>query len=172
MTVRARRVLRDCEAAVEMLEEEEDEQRWRILWAAAMALLRAVGHVLRKVDAKDGRVRPFVEEAWERWNSDRLANGVFWEFVLDERNAILKEYRFSVLDSSVVGLGLVETRADQDVDDGVLYEGPFVLEENLFRPLEKGFGVGEDARDVYRDALQWWDRELSRIEAELGAAKG
>ena len=153
-----------------MLEDETGEQRWRILWAGAMALLRAVGHVLRKVDAKDGSVRPFVEEAWERWNSDRVTNGVFWEFILDERNAILKEYRFSVLDASVVGLGLVDTRGDKDVGDGVVYEGPIVLEENLFRPLEQGFGVGEDARDVYRDALRWWKRELSRIEAGVVAA--
>ena len=158
MTARARCVLRDCEAAVEMLEDEEDEQRWRILWAGAMALLRAVGHVLGKVDAKDERVRPFVEEAWERWNSDRVTNGVFWEFIRDERNAILKEYSFSVVDSADVGLGLVENGGDEDVDDAVVSEGPIVLGENLFRPLERGFGMGEDARDVYRDALKWCKR--------------
>ena len=52
MTAAARKVLADCEVALEMLEEEEDEQRWRVLWAGAMALLRAVGHVLQKVDCQ------------------------------------------------------------------------------------------------------------------------
>ena len=50
MTVAARRVLADCEVVLEMLDAEREEQRWRVLWVGALALLRAVGHVLRKVD--------------------------------------------------------------------------------------------------------------------------
>lgn len=42
-----------------------------------------------------------------------------------------------------------------------------MLDENLYRPIEEGFQVGEDARDVYVNAIEWWDMELSRIEADL-----
>lgn len=165
MTSAARRVLDDCEAVLKMLGDEEDEQRWRVLWAGGMALVRTVGHVLRKVDGGDPRVRPQVDSAWDRWNKDKVANAVFWEFIEKERNNILKEYQFSVLDSSVVGLAVVET--DPETGHSVAVESPVVVDENLLRPLESGFGIGEDARDVYRDALEWWDAELSHIEKDL-----
>ena len=46
MTQHARTVLDDCRLALQLLEEETDPQRWRIHWVAALALVRAVGHVL------------------------------------------------------------------------------------------------------------------------------
>ena len=166
MTAAARRVLGDCEAALNMLEDEEDERRWRVLWAGAMALLRTVGHVLRNVDGADASVHRVVDAAWGRWKADRSSNAVFWEFIEEERNNILKEYRFSVLDSAEVGL-VVVAREDEDSGHPVQDEAVFSPGENLFRPLVDGFGTGEDARDVYGEALQWWDAELSRIEAAL-----
>lgn len=162
MTADARRVLDDCEAALSMLDDEKDEQRWRVLWAGAMALVRAVGHVLRNVDGEDPAVRQLADAAWERWGDDRKANEVFWEFIQKERNNILKEYRFNVHDSADIGLVVVER---DEAGNEVAVESPFTVDENLFRPIEAGFQVGEDARDAYADALKWWDVELSRIEA-------
>ena len=40
----------------------------------------------------------------------------------------------------------------------------FQLDENIYRPIIDGFREGDDARDVYREALDWWDAELSFIE--------
>lgn len=166
MTVVARRVLGDCHMALNMLDDEEDEQRWRVLWAGAMALLRTVGHVLRKVDGADERVGKAVDAAWNRWKGDRSSNAVFWEFIEEERNNILKEYRFSVLDSASVGL-VVSSHADH-ASGGLASDETLVsLGDNLFRPLIEGFRMGEDARDVYDDALRWWDVELSHIETAL-----
>lgn len=162
MTEAARKVLEDCKAALDMLEEEGDEQRWRVLWAGAMALVRAVGHVLQKVDGEDPTVRQLVDQALKRWDADREANEVFWEFIQKERNNILKEYRFNVHDSAVVGLAVVEC---DEAGNEVAIESPSMLDENLYRPIEEGYQVGEDARDAYADALKWWDAELSRIEA-------
>ena len=68
-----------------------------------------------------------------------------------------------MLDSAAVGLAVVQI--DRDKGHAVAYETLVALEENLIRPLEEGFGMGEDERDVYRDALHWWDAELSRIES-------
>ena len=86
-----------------------------------------------------------------------MNNAVLWEFIEEERNNILKEYRFSVLDSAGVGL--------------VAHETLFVLGENLYRPLVNGFGMGEDSRDVFDEALKWWDAELSHIGAALGSQR-
>ena len=165
MTATARKVLADCEAVLGMLEEEENGYRRRVLWAGALALLRAVGHVLHKVDGADPLQRPLIDAAWDRWNTDKAANAVFWEFIEEERNNILKEYRFSVSNSAEVGLGVVEI--NRETGHAVAVETPFALDANLYWRKETGFGLGDDARDVYQEALRWWDAELSRIEAGL-----
>ncbi len=153
----ARRVLADCEAALEMLEDERDEQRWRVLWVGALALVRAVGHVLWKVD---GRIIPEAREAMKAaygtWKSTQPEHLIFREFIEKERNNILKEYRMNVLDSSEVAVVVGDSEAGYTTN---------ILDENLWRPQEEGFGVGEDARDVYREALRWWDEQLTRLEA-------
>ena len=158
MTMAARRVLQDCHVALDMLEEEEDGERWRVLWAGAMALLRAVGHVLRNVDGENPVVGEAVDAAYRRWKHARSENAIFWEFVNEARNNILKEYRFDVVDSPEVPVLVGDPSAEPRL---------FTLDENLFRPVTDGLGEGEDARDVYRDAIAWWDTELSFIEAEV-----
>ena len=148
-----------------MLEDERDEQRWRVLWIGAMALLRAVGHVLLKVDGEIPRQRALIKAAYRRWKDDgRSEHSVFRRFIEEERNNILKEYRLNVVDSGEVGVAVVTG----DPDAGcVTDETPFVLDENLFRPVTGSFGAGEDARDVYREAIKWWDTELSRLESDV-----
>ena len=167
MTTASREVLDDCRVVLEMLDDEKDEQRWRVLWAGAMALIRTVGHVLLKVDGEDPKIRPHVDAAWDRWKTDRVTNAIFWDFIEKERNNILKEYEFSVLDSSVAGLAPVEI--DRHTGHAVAVEFGY-LDENLFRPIERRFGKGEDSRDVYVEALRWWDAELLRIDEELVSA--
>lgn len=161
MTVAARRVLADCEAALEMLEDERDEQRWKVLWVGALALLRAVGHVLWNVDGRSPQARAAMKAAYGRWKAELPELAVFREFIEKERNNILKTYRMNVLDSAEVAVVV------GDSDAGYIIN---TLDEHLFRPVEVGFGVGEDARDVYREAIRWWKAELSRLEAVLNSS--
>ena len=61
---------------------------------ATVSLLRAVGHVLNKVDgASCPEMRAAVDEVWSEWKADKTANAIFFDFIEDERNSILKEYR-------------------------------------------------------------------------------
>ena len=39
-----------------------------------------------------------------------------------------------------------------------------VIPDNLYKPLVEGFGEGEDAREVYAEAIAWWGRELEEID--------
>lgn len=167
----ARKVLLDCQLALEMLEDEENEQRWRVLWAGAVALLRSVGHVLRNVDGKDPALRPLIDSAYDRWKADRAGNAVFWEFIEKERNNILKEYRFHVHDAGEVDVVVTHDVVDAYAGHTLMMKEAFTLEDNLFRPVTDGFGQGEDARDIYRRAIEWWHSALSRIEAQLGAVE-
>jgi hypothetical protein len=41
------------------------------------------------------------------------------------------------------------------------------FDENLFRPLVDGYGEGEDARDIFEEAIDWWQRELTAIDEKL-----
>ena len=156
MTVAARRVLADCEAALEMLEDERDEQRWRVLWVGASALLRAVGHVLRNVDGRTPQAREAIKAAYGSWKA-KPEHLIFREFIEKERNNILKQYRLNVLDSAEVAVVVGDSDAGYITD---------ILDENLFRP-KVGFGVDEDGRDVYREAIEWWEEELARLESVL-----
>ena len=91
--LRAEIVLKDCRYAHKMLESVIDEQRFRVYWAASLSLLRAVGHVLQKVDAETSpEVREAVDQAWKRWGDDRDVHALFWEFIEGERNLVLKKY--------------------------------------------------------------------------------
>ena len=156
----ARRVLADCEAALAMLEDEQDEQRWRVLWVGAVALLRSVGHVLRKVDGHTPRSRAAINAAHQNWKSRQPEHLIFREFIEKARNNILKEYQLNVLDSAEAAVAVVDSDAES-----VTHETPLIIDENLFRSVTDGFGTGEDARDVYREAIGWWKAELSCLEA-------
>lgn len=151
MTHTARIVLKDAQQALTFLETERDPVRLRIFWAALAALLRATGHVLKKVDAqRDPAIRKSVEAAWKSWRRESKEHLIFWEFIEKERNNLLKEYVVGWQEGPV----LVTTGAEA-FDLG---------EENLFRPLLDGPFAGEDFRDVAHDAVRWWKARLDEID--------
>jgi hypothetical protein len=172
LTGTARQVLADCEIALEMLEAEQDMARWRVHWAGALALVRSVGHVLQKVDGADPNVRRQVDIAYRRWKSQKAKNAVFWEFIEEERNNILKEYRFNVHPLEHVDVAVMMTVRHPET--GELYRIPEVVPigENIYRPIVDGYSDGNDARDVYREALDWWKTELTTIERALSGSPG
>lgn len=169
LTRMARKVLADCEIALEMLEAEQDLARWRVNWAGALALVRAVGHVLHKVDGADLSMRRAVDVAYERWKSHKSKNAVFWEFIEDERNNILKEYRFNVHPLEYVDVAVMMTVRHPETGKLSRIPQAVPIGENIYRPVLDGYGEGNDARDVYREALDWWNAELTGIERVLAS---
>ena len=152
MKLTARTVLRDCKSAHALLEDESDEVRFRLFWVAGVALLRAAGHVLQKVDAeRSPAIRLQVERAYSQWKRDREANAIFWEFIENERNHILKEYEIGFL------YGPIHMAVQPMVQT-------FSLDECLFCPIAAGRYAGEDGRDVMADAITWWEKQLNALE--------
>jgi hypothetical protein len=152
MTVNARKVLRDLEAAHELLEVEEDTLRFRILWVASVALCRAVGHVLQKVDSSTSvRLSSVIQCKYSSWKAQPDKHRIFFDFVEDERNSVLKEYEFGFMSGPIDVLILPDGVCD-------------ALSDNLFCPLSGGAFVGEDARDVLAVAIRWWQTQLSEID--------
>jgi hypothetical protein len=153
--MKAREVLKDCWAACDLLDVETDPQRFKLLWISAIALLRAVGHVLDKVDGAENQDRKTaITKAWSSWQANKRENKIFWEFIDKERNVLLKEYEVGFMSMN----GSVIIRRGDHTGE---------LRNELFCPLSDGEFTGEDCRDVIRDALLWWEVQLKDIEAQI-----
>lgn len=119
--------------------------QWVILWTASVSLLRTVGHVLRNVDAAtDLRMRSAVDDAWNKWSTHKDEHRIFWEFIEEARNSILKEFDLQAGQGVIVRPG---------GDHTVTY--PIYLD---------GFGEA-DQLELLDTALEWWHVELERIES-------
>lgn len=151
--MRADIVLDDCRRALDLAEDARTEQDFRVHWVALVALLRAVGHVLDKVDAAASpALRRAVDELWDQWRRNRAEHRIFWDFIEAERNSVLKTYE----------LGFQPGDIQVMVQDARRTEA-FTLEDCIFKPLLEGPFAGEDGRDIARDAISWWERQLSEI---------
>jgi hypothetical protein len=171
MTARARLVLEDCKLALQLLENETDLRRWRLHWVSAIALIRAVGHVLDKVDGKSKAVKDASREAFARWTGAAPEHEIFREFIERERNTILKEYEFNLHPGEQVEVAMPVTL--KRLSDGAIIEAATVLPigDNIYRPLLDGFREGDDARDVLSDAVEWWEKELDAIDRRIAATQ-
>jgi hypothetical protein len=130
---------------------------FRVLWTATVVLLRAVGHVLDKVDGQhDAATRAAINGWWDRVKADRVANQIFWEFIDEERNNVLKEYRLGYSE------GDVSLAADGE---------RFTLDSAIYKPLFHEKFLAEDARDIASDAVEWWQAQLRAIETEVRASR-
>jgi hypothetical protein len=151
--LKSRDVLQDCKHAVELLEQESHPDTFRVLYVAAVALARAVGHVLQKVDAKlNDRLSSAVAAAYEDWKSQRAENRIFWDFIEEERNQVLKQYELGFF------AGPINVMAGREIHR---------LDEHLFCPITSGPFAGEDCRDVLHECITWWEEKLARIDSPI-----
>ncbi|HEX8223262.1 MAG TPA: hypothetical protein VF605_05550 [Allosphingosinicella sp.] len=167
MTYAARSVLADCAIALNLLEDEEDEGRWRVHWVGAVALIRAVGHVLDKVDGQTPGLKVISSAAFRRWKSDDPAHAIFRDFIDAERNNILKEYQSKAFPGSEVPVAIIVTAVHPRTGETIQMPIAEVIPDNLYKPLVEGFGEGEDARAIYAEAIAWWEDQLDGIDDAL-----
>ncbi len=152
MTGTARKVLADCRYAHELLELEENERKFKLLWVSCSSLLRAVGHALYKVDCRDNDdLKNTVANWWSSLRQNKAEHSIFFEFVERERNNVLKEYEIGFFSGEVDIL--VQTTGEQ-----------FTLAETAFCPMPSGVFEGEDCRDIADMAIQWWEDQLNEID--------
>jgi hypothetical protein len=117
---------------------DDEHPEWRLHWVAGIALLRTIGHVLVKADAETSYLhQEAVDRLWEIWKSNRVNNEIFWNFVETERNNLLKTYTF--------GATLVNEK------------GGFCVR----------YSNGDDALQLYREAVYWWRHQLNELEKYL-----
>jgi hypothetical protein len=151
MTTVARRILDDCGTCLQALRDEPKGTSWRIQWVATLALLRAVGHALDKVDGgKDAKLAAIVQNHWKRLSASKPKPEIFWHFIKAERDSLLKEYETAARVNVTVRLGVVEP-SKPNVYEYTMGPGPF---------------EGHDQRELVAEAIAFWDAYLFAIEAE------
>ena len=160
MTTAARKVLKDCKFILSKLENESDDQQWRIHWVAAVTLLRVVGHVLAKVDGQTGRIRFASDQLYREWRSNNPAHEIFREFIEKERNNVLKEYAIGISEGPVPVVISFEDPVTGEMSGYELEP----IGENIYRPMTEGLYEGEDGRTLIELAIDWWDLQLNEID--------
>lgn len=163
--MKAREVLADCKLALQLLEEETDLQRWRVHWAAAIALIRAVGHVLDKVDGLDASIKKAANQRYRLWQSKEPEHEIFREFIDKERNNLLKEYQVNVHPLENVSIAVQTYLRSVTSGETIVVPEVFEIDENIYRPMMNGPWEGHDARDVLSEAITWWEKELDIVHS-------
>ncbi len=169
MTIQARTALNDCKLALELLEEEKDFARWRVLWVSAITLCRLVGHVLEKVDAQDSAEKKLVNDAYKEWKGDTPQHEIFREFIEKHRNTLLKEYEFNQHPMEAVPVAVEFLAQNPETGETWVNRQVANLDENIYRPLLGGYREGDDARDVLGEAINWWEDQLDTLENKIYA---
>lgn len=166
MTLAARTVLEDCTQAAAQLTDGIQGSQWRIAYMASIALLRAVYHVLENRDvAGDPRLR----QAFKKWSEDLLESKpkpeIYWEFIVSERNLMLKEYQSSAGQGvTVPGVRFVlnmKTGEQKATTIGAI-EYHYKMNDGVF--------MGRDHRDLIQEAISWWYEQLEKLEKAANAA--
>ena len=118
--------------------------------------MRAIGHVLHKVDSeRNPKLKNIIENAFSDWKKNREDNAIFWDFIENERNSVLKQYEFGFLFGP---MGVITSDDDEEIEK---------LDEGLYCPILVGRYQGEDCRDVLEEAIKWWKKQLTGVEEEF-----
>lgn len=169
--LRARSVLADCRWALAQYSSELSGPRLRVAWVGIVALLRAVGHVLKKIDSRDNpNVRQIVDQLWNEWASTEPA--IFCEFIENERNSVLKQYEFGFSRTFEVrrteeGPVTIELRGDllARAESNELAQGDL---RDLQSIVLDGPFHGRPESGVAAEAIEWWELQLTQIERRAG----
>ncbi len=164
MTTASRQVLEDCVVAVESLADNIQGDEWRRGWILAIVLLRAVGHVLDKVDGKQSpSYRSAIDSWWLKLNKSKPEPHIFWQFIEDERNNVIKQYR----NPACTGVTVRPPTLYIDMKTGEKWTDPDPPLPVLYNySISSGPFEGKDYRDILREAIDWWGHQLDTIDRE------
>lgn len=147
----------------------------RIIYAAAISLLRAVGHVSHKVDCKEHpEFSVVVKHRFTRWKMGDGRGRISPHFIETERNLLLKEYAPNWNPSNQVELNFmphVFDGAHQPSQDSKKLQGK--LSKNLEGKtistilMPDGIFAGYSFDELLVKAATWWGNELREIKKGL-----
>lgn len=166
MTSKARVVLQDAKHAISMHSNPLQAESFRVSWISVVTLLRAVGHVLAKVDApSDPLLRAVVDQKWRELVAKRPEPKIFWGFIEFERNRFLKDYEHGITRELVVpGPEFNGNETTIHVDVGNSRGGEVDPGRELQSVLSSGPFAGQRERAVAWQAYDWWVDYLNEVD--------
>ncbi|MDP3835175.1 MAG: hypothetical protein Q8Q82_14535 [Hydrogenophaga sp.] len=166
MTSSARDALEDCRGALQEFVDGVQGRAWKRRWITCVVLLRAVGHVLDKVDGdRSPRYRREIDSWWENLKKGKPEPAIFWAFIEQERNSIVKEYRTRAGQGVTVPGAVVEINR-RTGEQKVELRPPAVYQYTI----NAGPFAGRDQRELVSEAILWWQTQLDAIDAAANAA--
>ena len=163
--MRARIVLADCEMALADFNASVNANEFmRPRWVSLITLLRAVGHVLEKVDRpvadRDAQMR--TGAAWDQLAVQKRPH-IFHDFVEAERNDTVKQYEIGAAANPKIHGAWTDEGAPLYVSHvpGVVTLSAFSMSDGPYK--------GRDPRQLAREAIEFWRGYLDAIESQ---AKG
>ena len=161
MTQMAREVLGDCRDALAEFEHGAQGSKWRRWWIMNVALLRAVGHVLDRVDApRTPEAKQAINEAWPEIESAEI----FSKFIKRERNIVLKEYRLGATQTVSVALRGQAMRFVGRNPPRVW--GSRVQNVHGYAVTTEPF-AGRSPTELIAEAIQFWSDRLDAIDRRI-----
>ena len=164
MTKYARIVLQDCKHAIAKHTDDLQAEDFRISWISVVTLLRAIGHVLQKVDAQQSpAIKKAVGKKWKELQLSKPEPHIFWSFIEEERNRFLKNYEHGIVrkmtfDTLVPGIYT-------SVDLANARGGKIIASDSEIKSyISSGQFEGINERTVAWMAYDWWKRYLDEID--------
>ncbi len=166
MSKNARKVLYDCQHAIENYTDRLQAEDFRIAWMSIVALLRAVGHVLNTVDTKESiAMSKAIKKKWDDLCKTKPEPSIFWEFIVEERNRFLKNYEHSI--SRVGNLGWISDGSELVMSIDMTESQGFMIESSQMKInsfITSGKFKGMNERKLAWMACEWWENYLNEVD--------
>lgn len=143
----------DSMGSTMLLAHSDYAQDWRANFIVSVTTVRAVGHVLHKVDCRRyPQISDLVAARFERWKMGEGDDELFVHFIEEARNMVLKTYSFPANESVVFK---TESTGELSSDD-----------PSIDRVVD-GYFEGSSVVGLLQASHDWWRRELTEIAAHI-----
>jgi hypothetical protein len=163
----ARKVLDWCRHALQELRQQPTGMAWIVRWAGALALLRAVGDTLGRVDIQGN---PALCEARRKWKVREKPESqeIFERFIRGDTNCLLHQAEVRAGQSVSVVAPSASARATAYGEDRRPTEtaAPPVPPPIYTYHMNGGPFHDRDPRDIVQEAIDWWQQQIDAIEAD------
>jgi hypothetical protein len=136
-------------------------QQAKIWWFACITLLRAIGHVLHKVDSANftSEKCELLKSSFTNWKSNEP---IFRDFIEQERNNVLKEYSMTteIVSEKQISSLVLSDGSSLELSNGESLEVSVTI-ENFVKC--KGHRQGETPISTLDEALDWWAIQLDKF---------
>lgn len=164
MTKAARDVLEDAKYALKRHTDDLQGADFRISWLAILSLLRAVWHVLEKVDAESS---PEIRRAFLtiKQRTQKPNAPILWNFIKPARDQMVKEFDLGVTRTRFKVSNLPVPHAfELHIDVGNMRGATVAQLDGVKSVISNGPYAGQSEKQVAREAYRWLKSMLDEVD--------